>query len=163
MEKLNIIDNEYEDWVPIENFNLDAEIANRVQMIYCDTRDFAIGWNFDKPKFYKKAECNYEIWQNEGLRELYKIFKNKNKKYIINKKDILKWLDELCKKVGGYEFSWRYLSANLENCKNWNLKYIRFVRNDNNRDEFIVCNNYLFPISYKEIIDNINMEYLCIQ
>lgn len=164
-KKINILDGEYEDWVSVNDFDLNAEIADRVQVIYCDTRDFAIGWNFEQPKINKNANCGYEYNQNKGLHKFYQIAKKQDKekreKYTINKKDILKWLDELCKETGGYECNWRFLSADIKNCTNWDIKYIRFVRNDKNPDEFVVCNNYLFPIEYREIIDKIDKEHLC--
>lgn len=70
-------------------------------------------------------------------------------------------MDELCKKTGGYECEWRYLDADVDYCRGWDIKYIRFIRNNKNPDEFIVCNNYLFPIEYREIIDKIDKEHLC--
>lgn len=158
MEKLSILNGVFEDWVAINKFNLDAEIADEVQTINCDTRDFALGWNFEKPKSYKKASCGLESESNKGISKLYNLFTKTDEtraKYSINKKDILKWLDELCQKTGGYYVDWRYLSANVKNCENWNIKYIRFVRNSKNPDEFIVCNSYFFPIEYKNIIDNL--------
>ncbi len=164
-KKINILDGEYEDWVSVNDFDLNAEIADRVQVIYCDTRDFAIGWNFEQPKINKNANCGYEYNQNKGLQKFYQIAKKQDKekreKYTINKKDILKWLDELCKKTGGYECKWRYLDADVDYCRGWDIKYIRFIRNNKNPDEFIVCNNYLFPIEYRKIIDKIDKEHLC--
>ena len=38
---------------------------------------------------------------------------------------------------------------------NWNLKYIRFVRNPNVPDEFVVCNSYMYPIEWRKVIKNI--------
>lgn len=160
MVEMNILDGVYDTWVSVENFNLDAEIADRVQVIYCDTRDFAIGWNFEKPKVYKNPNCGLEYNTNKGLSKLYSLFKKQNReKYTIDKKDILKWLNELCQKTGGYDKDWRYLEADVDYCRNWNLKYIRFIRNDKNPNEFIVCNNYMFPICYKEIMNNLKGDY----
>lgn len=162
MDKINLIDGEYGSWVSVNHLNFDAEIADRVQVIYCDTRDFAIGWNFEKPKVHKNAKCGYECNQNKGLQRLYSLFTKENReKYTINKKDIIKWLDTLCKETGGYECDWRFLAADVKNCTNWDIKYIRFVRNDKNPDEFVVCNNYLFPIEYREIIKNLDKKHLC--
>ena len=155
-KKLSVIDGEYPEWVCVNDIELDAEIADNVQVINCDTRDFAIGWQFEPPKVYQKAECNYEIWTNQGLSKLYNLFGKENReKYTINKKDIITWLDNLCKASGGYEEDWRFLTANVKGCTNWDIKYIRFVRNNKNKDEFIVCNAYMTPIEYREIIDNI--------
>lgn len=162
--KINILDRKYEDWISVNDFDLNAKIADKIQVIYCDTRDFFIGWDFKQPKINKNANYNYEYNQNKGLQKFYKIVKKKDnkkrEKYTINKKDILKWLDELCKKTGGYECEWRYLDTDVDYCRNWDIKYIRFIRNNKNPDEFIVCNNYLFPIEYREIIDKIDKEYL---
>lgn len=99
------------------------------------------------------------------MKKFYEIIKKQNnekrEKYIINKKDILKWLDELCRETGGYECEWRYLNADVDYCRDWDIKYIRFIRNNKNLGEFIVCNNYLFPIEYRKIIDKIDKEHLC--
>ena len=38
---------------------------------------------------------------------------------------------------------------------NWNLKYIRFVRNPNVPDESVVCNSYMYPIEWRKVIKNI--------
>ena len=38
---------------------------------------------------------------------------------------------------------------------NWNLKYIRFVRNPKVPDEFVVCNSYMYPIEWRKVIKNI--------
>ena len=155
-EKLKVIDSEYPDWVSVNKIELDASVADNVCVINCDTRDFAIGWQFEKPTIYKKAECNHEIWHNKGLRRLYSIIKKKNReKFSINKKDILTWLDTLCRATGGYDLDWRYLTANVKDCGGWYIKYIRFVRNEKCPDEFIVCNAYMQPIEYRKIIDNI--------
>ena len=35
------------------------------------------------------------------------------------------------------------------------MKYIRFVRNSKVPDEFVVCNNYMYPIEWREVIKNI--------
>lgn len=155
-EKLKVIDGEYPDWVSVNEIELDACIADDVRVINCDTRDFAIGWQFEKPTVFKKAECNYEIWHNKGLRNLYSILKKKdNKKYSIDKKDILPWLDTLCKATGGYALHWRHMRANVKDCEGWDIKYIRFVRKEKYPDEFIVCNKYMQPVEYRKIIDNI--------
>lgn len=155
-EKLKVIDGKYSDWVSISKIEPDADIADSVWVINCDTRDFAVGWQFEKPKVCKKAECNYEIWHNKGLRSLYSVIKKKDReKYSINKKDILTWLDTLCKATGGYDLEWRYLTANVKDCGGWDIKYIRFVRNGKCPDEFIVCNAYMQPIEYRKIIENL--------
>lgn len=165
MEKITIIgDKKYDEWVPVNNIDYDAEITDNIQMIYCDTRDFAIGFNDETPKIHKNPDCGYEYNQNKGLSKLYNLFgKTNREKYAIGKKDIIKWLDELCKASGGYENDWRFLTANVKNCENWEIKYIRFVRNNKNPDEFIVCNNYLFPIEYREIISNLDKKNLCVE
>ena len=62
-KKINILDGEYENWVSVNDFDLNAEITDRVQVIYCDTRDFAICWNFEQPKINKNANCGYEYNQ----------------------------------------------------------------------------------------------------
>lgn len=162
MKKLIYIDNEYPHWVSVNCISLVAKIADTVQVINCDTRDFAIGWQFEKPKVIKKADCNWERWHNEGLAKLYSVLHKQNReKYTIEAKDILSWLDSLCKVTGGYGKDWRYLQANVKDCGGWNLKYIRFVRNDKCPNEFVVCNSYMCPIEYRNIIDNIiNKELL---
>lgn len=168
MEQITNIgnDNINNHWVSLNNFDINADIKEEVQIISCDTRDFHITWGFERPKITKKAECGYEISRNEGLFKLYSILKKSNKSIkkqnvSIDKKDILKWLKELYKNTGG-ERSWRYisLSIDIEGCQGWNLKYIRFIKDNNEKDKFIVCNSYLYPIEYKKIISNLDKEYL---
>ena len=60
-EKLKVIDGEYTDWVSVHEIDLDADIADTVQVINCDTRDFAIGWLFERPSIHEKAEFNFDI------------------------------------------------------------------------------------------------------
>ena len=147
-EKLKVIDGEYTEWVSVHEIYLDADIADTVQVINCDTRDFAIGWLFERPSIHEKAEFN--------CKSLYSLIKKKNReKFSINKKDILTWLDSLCKATGGYNLDWRCVKANIKDCRWWNLKYIRFVRNEKSPVEFIVCNAYMQPIEYRKIIDNL--------
>lgn len=147
MEKLNVIGGELDDWVVINTINLDAEILDKVKSIYCDTRDFAITWNSNLPGI---AKCH----------KFVQSVKEDKDKYVINKEDILRWLNKLCEKAGGYGYSWRFLYANLKGCTNWDIKYIRFVRNDKNSDEFIVCNKDFIPIEYREIVKNLYKEIL---
>ena len=151
MEKLSIIGEEHDDWVLVNTLSLDAEILDKVQVIYCDTRDFAITWSPNVPKNEPYiASCN----------KFLQCTKESGRKYTINQKDILRWLNKLCEEAGGYEYTWRFLSANLKECTNWDIKYIRFVRNNKNLDEFIVCNSYFHPIEYREIIKNLNRSIL---
>lgn len=151
MEKLSIIGEEHDDWVLVNNMSLDAEILDKVQVIYCDTRDFAITWspNVPKDEHYIASYCTF-----------FQFLEEDRDKYVINKKDILKWINKLCEEAGGYEYTWRFLSANLKECTNWDIKYIRFVRNNKNPEEFIVCNSYFHPIEYREIIKNLNKSIL---
>ncbi len=161
MKITTIGDKEYDHWLPVNSIAEDAEITDNVQMLYCDTRDFAIGFNDERPKIHKNPDCGFDRRWNEGLSKLYSLLKKSNReKSTINKKDILKWLDRLCMETGGYDEDWRYLSADVKNCDNWDIKYIRFVRNDKYPDEFIVCNNYMVPIHYNEIIDKLHREHL---
>ena len=150
------IEGEYDEWVSVNDISKDAEIEDSVQILYADSRDFALGWNFEQPNYYENAECVYERNTNKGLEKLRNLFYVSNRsKYTISKSEIISWLDELCKETGGYDTKWRFLEVNLKNCMNWNLKYIRFVRNPKVPDEFVVCNNYMYPIEWREVIKNI--------
>lgn len=154
MDKLIKLD-KYADWVSVNCFELDAEIPDNVQTIYCDTRDFALAWGDKLP------EIDNSAYTNDGLRSFFNLIKLKNRtNYVIDKKDILTWLDDLCKKTGGYNAKWRCVESKIKHCSNWTLKYIRFLRNPNNPDEFIVCNRHMFPIHYKEVKKNIEQELL---
>ena len=153
---INRIEGEYDEWISVKDISKDAEIDDSVQMLYTDTRDFTVGWNFEQPEYYKDAECGFELNSNNGIEKLRNLLYVTNRsKYIISKSEIISWLDELCKETGGYDEEWRYLEANLKNCMNWNLKYIRFVRNPNVPDEFVVCNSYMYPIEWRKVIKNI--------
>lgn len=153
---INRIEGEYDGWVSVKDISMDAEIDDSVQIIYVDTRDFAVGWNLEQPNYYENAKCGYESNTNNGLKKLRNLFSVSNRsKYTISKSEIISWLDDLCKKTGGYDEEWRCLEANLKNCMNWNLKYIRFVRNPKIPDEFVACNNYMYPIEWREVIKNI--------
>ena len=155
------IEGEYDEWISVNDISKDAEIDDSVQILYVDTRDFALGWNFKQPDYYPDADCGFERNSNIGLEKLRNLLHVTNRgRYTINKSEIISWIDELCKETGGYDLDWRYLEANLKNCKNGNLKYIRFVRNPNVPDEFIVCNNYMYPIEWREIIKNLEEECL---
>ena len=86
--------------------------------------------------------------------------KTNRKSYAIRPEEIIPWLKELCEKTGGYNRDWRCLEAEVKDCDGWTLKYIRFVRNDKQPDEFIVCNSYLTPIKWKEVIPNLRKDVL---
>ena len=153
---INIIEGEYDEWVSVKDISMDAEIDDSVQILYVDTRDFAVGWNFEQPNYYENAKCGYERNSNNGLEKLRNLFYVSNRsKYTISKSEIISWLYDLYKETGGYDEEWRFLEANLKNCMNWNLKYIRFVRNPKIPDEFVVCNDYIYPIEWREVIKNI--------
>lgn len=143
-------------WLPIGAFASDAEIGDDVQVINCDTRDFYIACSSEKLKPYKNADCNLEEWHNKGLSKLHRLFTKTNRdKYTISKGEILGWLRDLCEATGGQDRDWRCIESDVKDCKDWTLKYIRFVRNDRERDEFVVCNANTFPIHYREVIPNL--------
>lgn len=153
-DKLVVISGEYDDWVPLQRIDDEATIADDVQTISCDTRDFALGWNFKKPEPYKKAECGLEVRTNEGLARARRIANSKALgDYLIEPGEIVSWLKKLCEKSGGYDEDWRYLAASVDGCDGWDIKYIRFVRHDNGR--FMVCNAYWFPIKWRKVLDNL--------
>ena len=155
-EKLTIIDGEYDHWVSLRRIEPTATIADTVQTISCDTRDFHLGWNFKQPEMFKKADCGYEYRTNEGLTALAKMIKNGSiADCEIEPTEILPWLDRICQLSGGYEQDWRYLTARVKHCDGWNIKYIRFVRHPEKADRFIVCNSYMQPIAWREVADNI--------
>ena len=151
MEKLNVIGEELDDWVVINTLNLDAKILDKVQVICCDTGDFTITWGSNVPddKLCIVSSNKFLQYTKEGKC-----------KYTINKKDILRWLDKLCEIAGRYGYSWIFLPANLKKRINWDIRYISFVRNNKNPEEFIVCDHYFRPIEYREIIKNLNKEEL---
>lgn len=155
---LKFIDGEYEDWVPLKIIVDDAKIVDEVQTISCDTRDFALGWSFEKPGPFMKAECGLEVRSNEGLARVRRIEHSKALgDYLIEPREIVPWLKKLCEKSGGYDEDWRMLHANLDGCRDWNIKYIRFVRHDSIR--FMVCNAYWYPIKWRKILDNLKELY----
>ena len=157
-EILRVIDGEYEDWVPLKIIVDDAKIVDEVQTISCDTRDFALGWDFKKPEPYKNAECGLEVRSNEGLARVRRIVQSPSlNNYLIGASEIVPWLKQLCEKSGGYDEDWRMLHANLDGCRDWDIKYIRFVRHDSIR--FMVCNAYWFPVKWRKILDNLDKPY----
>lgn len=72
-DTLRVIDGEYDEWVLLKKIFDDAKIADTVQTISCDTRDFALGWNFKQPEPYKKAECGLERRSNDGLARMRRL------------------------------------------------------------------------------------------
>lgn len=143
-------------WLPLKNIK---DIGETINTIHCDTRDFHVLLSQDKPEIYKKAECGYEQAHNEGLQRLYRLFKKTNRAdYVISSSEIKQWLTELCEKTGGQDKDWRSIFADVDFCRNWEIKYIRFVRNLKCLDEFIVCNAYLMPVKWKEIIPNLQQD-----
>lgn len=145
-------------WESLKIIPNDLEIGKEVQMIHCDTRDFYIIKSFSKPELYKNPRCNLEIWNNEGIESINNLIRKENRSnYTISSKEIISWLKQICEKTGGYDKNSRFLVADVKNCKNWELKYIRFIRNNNVEDEFIVCNCYLTPIHYKEVLEKVKI------
>lgn len=154
VDKLRLIDGEYDDWVSLKDIEQDAEIAARVETLYCDTRDFALGWNFKQVEPYKKASIGLEYRTNEGLKQIEKLKRNgKIADCLIEPHEILPWLNELCQKSGGYDKDWRFLTAKVEGCYDWDIKYVRFVRQSGGR--FIACNSYFWPIEWRKVVENI--------
>ena len=155
-ENLTVIDGEYDEWVPLKQIADDATIVDDVQTIFCDTRDFALGWNFEKLEPYKNANCGLEVRSNEGLARAQRIAQSKSRRdYLIGASKIVSWLKKLCEKSGGYDEDWRCLAADVRGCTGWNIKYIRFVRHDNGR--FMVCNAYWYPIKWRKVLGNIKI------
>lgn len=153
---IKLIDGEYDDWVDLDRIFKNAEIADSVKVISCDTRDFAIGWNFEYVKPFEDETCGLEANTNEGLRKLHKLIVNKTlDDYVIEKGEILDWLNKLCERTGGDERNWRCFTADVKDCGFWKLKYIRFYRNPDNNNQFIVCNAYFYPIQWRKVIENI--------
>lgn len=151
------ITGEYDRWVRIKNMAENIKIEDNVQVMSCDTRDFAMGWQFEQPKI---SNYHNDIY-NEGIKNLLNLYRVSNRdKYIIPKTNIIKWLTDLCEKTGGTALEWRYVEAKVRHCENWALKYIRFVRDIENSDNFIVCNSYMQPIHWKEIIPKLNKRRL---
>lgn len=148
-------------WLPLKCYSDDTSISAKTVAIHCDTRDFFVNSSEEEPELYEKAYCNLEKWSNEGILRLYKLFSKENRQnYSIQGDKIIPWLKELCEKTGGYDREWRCIVSNVKDCTDWNIKYIRFVRNPKCDNEFIVCNSYFKPIKYKEIIENINYKIL---
>ena len=153
-EIIKVIDGEYDKWVPLKRIDPQAEIADRVQTISCDTRDFALGWQFKQPEPYKKATCGLEYRTNDGLKQIEKLKRNgKIADCLIEPPEILPWLNEICQKSGGYDEDWRFLTAKVDGCQDWDIKYIRFVRHEDGR--FIACNGYMWPIEWRKVVENI--------
>lgn len=152
VELLKVIQGESEHWVELKMIHRDLKIESDVQTISCDTRDFAIAWGVTQPEPYKKTDCNHEYWTNNGLKRMEELKQSDMlQEYLIQPDEILPWLTELYQKSGG-EREWRYLVAKVENCGDWNIKYIRFVRHG---DCFIVCNSYMCPIRWKQVVENL--------
>lgn len=160
MEKINEIKDKYATWFCVDDFSPNAYIADDVQVISCDTRDFAVCWRETQPKPYKNADCNLEEWTNRGLKRLNLLVVSPVKDYIIQKSEIISWLQKLNAKTGGRESRWRFFTADLNNCRDWDAKYIRFVRNTNDPNQFFVCNKYYAPIKWREVYDKIDINLL---
>ena len=157
-EVLRVIDGEYDDWVMLKKIVDDAKIADAVQTISCDTRDFALGWNFEQPESYKKAACGLERRSNEGLARMRRLKDSPAiGDYLIEPSEIVPWLKKLCEKSGGYDEDWRMLVANVYGCHGWDIKYIRFVKHTDGR--FFVCNAYWMPVKWRKIYDNLKKPY----
>lgn len=143
-----------ENWTSLKNIPDTFEISKDIQAIHCDTRDFYVLGSLDKPELYQNPQSNLETWHNKGIKKINSLLLQDNRKnYTITSNEIIPWLKQMCEKVGGYDKKWRFLHADVKDCKNWELKYIRFIRNNNVEDEFIVCNSYLTPIHYKEVFN----------
>ena len=144
------------DWISIKN---NPVISDDIKAIHCDTRDFHVLLNTEQPKVKKGAMYNYDKWCNQGLSKFYKIIKKTDRSdFSITKDEIIPWLTELCEKSGEFEKDWRLLISDVDYCRNWEIKYIRFVRNVQCPDEFIVCNSYFMPVKYKDIIPNLKKD-----
>lgn len=156
-EILTVIDGEYAEWIPLKQISDEVKVAEDVKKIYCDTRDFALGWNFKKLEPFKKPECGLEVRSNEGIARIRRIEHSPALgNYLIEPGEIVPWLKKLCEKSGGYDKDWRILNANIEGCRGWDIKYIRFVRHESGR--FVVCNAYWYPIKWRVVYDNIKFE-----
>jgi len=152
-EMLKKIERECCEWIALNRIDKEVVIAENVQVISCDTRDFALSWSFKQPEPYKKANCNYEFWANEGLQMIQRLKQEGClEDYLIEPTEIMSWLDEVCQKTGGYDKDWRFFTAKLDGCRDWDIKYIRFVRRG---DRFIVCNSYMRPVKWRLVIENI--------
>lgn len=138
------------DWTTISS--LTQLIA--LQVINCNTRDFACnGFDFNEKEtkdFFSDKERGKSKLKN--LLLLNKQDKLKTDKYFISLEEILPWLASIKEKTGG-ENEWRIFYANLDNCHNWDLKYIRFYKVEN--DKYIVCNSYWIPIEWKQVLENL--------
>lgn len=151
---LKVIDGEYDEWVPLKRIVDDVAIADAVQTIYCDTRDFALGWNFKPLVPFKKASCGLERRTNEGLARMRRLKDSPAiGDYLIECNEIVPWLKRLCEESGGYDEDWRMLTANIDGCRDWDIKYIRFVRHESGR--FMVCNSYWMPVKWHKILNNL--------
>lgn len=152
-EMLKKIERDCCEWIALNRIDKEVVIAENVQVISCDTRDFALSWSFKQPEPYKKANCNYEFWANEGLQMIQRLKQEGGlEEYLIEPNEIVSWLVDVCQKSGGFEEDWRFLTAKVERCSDWQIKYIRFVRHGS---LFIVCNSYMQPIQWRLVIDNI--------
>lgn len=157
-DKLVVISGVYDDWIPLQRIDDEVAIVDEVQTISCDTRDFALGWNFKKPEPYKKAECGLERRSNEGLARMRRLKDSPAiGDYLIEPSEIVPWLKKLCEKSGGFDEDWRLLSATVDGCYDWDIKYIRFVRHESGR--FMVCNSYWMPVKWRKIYDNLKKPY----
>ena len=58
------------EWEALKTTPNDMELDKDIQAIHCDTRDFYILTSNEKPSFHKNAKCNYEYWQNEGIKRI---------------------------------------------------------------------------------------------
>jgi len=127
---------EENQWIYIDN----CTINSNYNAISCDTRDFYLFRNTIKDK----PTINFKV----------------KKEYLINIENIIPWLKSVEAASGG-KCEWRYLNAKVKNCNNWNIKYIRFLKFDEN--QYIVCNSNFEPINYNKIINNIIKEHLYAQ
>lgn len=70
------------EWKALKTTPNDVEFDKDIQAIHCDTRDFYILRSLDKPEFNKNPRCNYDYWQNEGIKRINSLLKQKKQKQL---------------------------------------------------------------------------------
>ena len=114
------------NWIYID----DIEVTDKVNTIYCDTRDFHCSVREDKIDLR-------DARHPEITRVLHK------DKYLIHQDEIKGFLKGLETTTDGNEI-WRMMNFNgINACDGW-LKYIRMYRVKG--DYFVVCNNVNVPV-----------------
>lgn len=96
--------------------------------------------------------------QNDENSNLRVILNKPSDDFIYSHSELIDLINRLYEESGGKK-KWRMLSldSSSESTKNWNLKYLRVVKNEKG---FIICNSYYKAISKNNLSAKVNQELL---